>query len=367
MKRQYVRTSQRLNFDAAKRPNVQTSKRFNVKSPDPPFVLTCLQQATSPAATERAPKHREATGGSRRLGTAKDFDVLTFRRFDVSTRGFTLIEVLVSVALILALSAVIFTFLRDVTTSRDRVREFTAQQRIANTLIERIEQQAVFAIVGDRAFGSGLTGDNVSLTILSRGVAVREIAEADSWHRAFLDLVRTEYRFDPATHHVQVSQTVPTMSEHDADGADGIGDFRTSGFAELHSAGSRANDGAGFESFDTRLYKVRFRFHDGLAWRDSFDSRTAGRLPLAIEIAIWFTPWPGSEWTDEEPDRFEMFDDDELERLTFDMDGRFDEEAFAMREDRDFGPDPPPDRIRIIAIPDADEDAFDAVVDEEMG
>lgn len=268
----------------------------------------------------------------------------------MNRRGFTLMEVLISIALLLVLSSVIFAFLRDVLASRDRVIEITAKQRLTSAIIERIEQQAIFSLVGDETFGSGIIGDETSLTILSRGVAAHETAHADSWPYAFHDLIRTEYRFDENSHAVQVRQEVPKLNAGTENSA------RTAG--RMHDEDQ--NTEPEYETFDTRLYMVRFRYHDGSVWRGQYDARDAGRLPTAIEIAVWFDPWPGSEWNDEDSDPFATFgNEDELERLTFDMEGVFDEMDYATRADRDFRPDPPPDRIRVIAIPDAEEDEFD--------
>lgn len=270
-------------------------------------------------------------------------------------RGFTLMEVLIAIALLLVLSSVIFAFLRDVLASRVRVAEMTARQRLASTIIERIEEQAIFSLVGDSAFGSGITGDETSLTILSRGVGVGEAAHADSWQKAFLDLVRTEYHFDENSHTIRVRRQTPSITA-----ATKGNDQPTLSRSNLIN-----NSEPPFETFDTRLYKLRFRYHDGNAWRNSHDSLDSERLPHAIEVAIWFDPWPGSDWNEEEPDPFVGFEEAEPERSTFDMEGAFDEMAYATRADRDFRPDPPPDRIRIIAIPDADEDVFDTPLEDE--
>jgi prepilin-type N-terminal cleavage/methylation domain-containing protein len=270
-------------------------------------------------------------------------------------RGFTLMEVLIAIALLLVLSSVIFTFLRDVMASRERIAEITAQQRLASLIIDRIEEQAIFSIVGDAAFGSGISGDETSLIILSRGVAVREVAHADSWHKAFFDLIRTEYQFDEGSHSVRVSQEIPDAAGSDRDNG------QTSSRFNIH----RINPEEAHETFSTRLYKLRFRYHDGIAWSSNYDSLSEGRLPRAIEVAIWFDPWPGSEWNAGAQDPFADLDDVTPDRLTFDMEDVFDELEYAMRADRDFRYDPPPDRIRVIAIPDADDDSFDIALNDE--
>jgi len=272
-------------------------------------------------------------------------------------RAFTLMEVLIAIALLLVLSGVIFAFLRDLLASRDRIAEITARQRLASAVIEQIERQAIFTIVGDSEFGSGVSGDESSLTILSRRVAVHELASGGPSQRAFLDLTRTEYQFDENAHALQVRRQVPGVNETSS--GDDLPQ-RPSGMDAAEAEGDSS-----FERFDVRLYRVRFRYHDGLQWLSEFDSLNAGRLPQAVEVAIWFEPWPGEEWNEPEPDPLAAPEEEMPERLTFDMEGAFDELDYATRADRDDRPIPQPDRIRVIAIPDAEEAVFDEPVDEE--
>ena len=104
-----------------------------------------------------------------------------------------------------------------------------------------------------------------------------------------------------------------------------------------------------FEDLGSTWYRLRFRYHDGNGWKDEFDSLDADQLPVAIEVMVWFNPWPG-----EEPmDVFEA--PEESERLTFDDRGGFDEFDAAFETDiAEFAGEPLPDRIRVFLIPDAD-------------
>ena len=99
------------------------------------------------------------------------------------------------------------------------------------------------------------------------------------------------------------------------------------------------------------VYKVRFWYHDATGWRDSFDSLAHDGLPAAVEIAVWFHPWPGEEREDPGAVEYEM-----PERLTFDQGAGFDEAAYARESDLEFFDEPKPDRIRVIVIPDATAD-----------
>jgi len=43
-----------------------------------------------------------------------------------------------------------------------------------------------------------------------------------------------------------------------------------------------------FEVLASPVGRVRFRYFDGSQWQESFNSATAGALPVAVEAAIWF-------------------------------------------------------------------------------
>ena len=94
---------------------------------------------------------------------------------------------------------------------------------------------------------------------------------------------------------------------------------------------------------------MRFRYYDGTRWLESFDSLQEGRLPIAVEVMVWFRPWPG----DLQAEDREMPDTETAERRTFDSSGGFDELAFARASDLDQFDEPAPDRFRVITIPDA--------------
>lgn len=236
-------------------------------------------------------------------------------------RGFTLMEVLVAIALILALFGAMFGFLYDMLSTRDRAIEFTAQQRAATMLLDRVEADLLSCIVGNEHHGAGVTGDEQSLAILSRSVGtVAEAGDEAALNDAFSDLQQSQYSFDPQTHQVSGSRALP-----------GAESPRT-------------------HEFGARLYKVRFRYHDGVDWLMAFDSIDRDRLPLAVEVAVWFDPWPNEDWNELE-DQDGSQSAAQPQRETFDMQGTFDEQEWAMRADRDASNIPMPDRVRVIAVP----------------
>lgn len=102
---------------------------------------------------------------------------------------------------------------------------------------------------------------------------------------------------------------------------------------------------------------LRLRYFDGRSWRDSFDSKAAGDLPVAVEVALWFRR-PGDppaapaieeesgpptdeaevEWDGEDP--FAL-------PVSFDDPTGWEDEV----EPSDL-PEREPDRVRVIIVPD---------------
>lgn len=246
-------------------------------------------------------------------------------------RGFTLLEMMISIMLILALLAALFGFFFDALHSRARVMELTARHRAAAALIDRLERDLVFSLVGDNMFGAGVAGDATSIRILTRGVPIGLAERGMDDPNIFADLQRAEYRFQSSS-------------------------------GEIEARRGNAHESAGaFHPFGARLHRVEFRYHNGVRWVAQYDSFEANALPVAVEVAIWF-----ESTGEEEDDPFALEDEfmeQERERLTFDAVGTFDEEAWAMREDRD-GQRPPPSRVRVIVIPDAREETASSMTEE---
>ena len=226
----------------------------------------------------------------------------------MTRRGFTLLEVLVSIGLIMVLLGSMFAFLIDMMGSRRRVIDYTGRRRAAAALIERVEADLRTCLVGDRAGGAGIEGDETRVLITSRGVAIHLADRGAQDPEVFGDRQQSEYRFNDEVGEIEARR--------------GTGDWASLG----------------------RVSKVRFRYHDSTRWRDSFDTLAEERLPVAVEVAVWIDPWPGESETPTEP---------QLERLTFDVSGGFDEAEAARRTDLDLFDEPQPDRFRVILIADA--------------
>ncbi|MHC4613151.1 MAG: type II secretion system protein GspJ [Planctomycetota bacterium] len=239
-------------------------------------------------------------------------------------RAFSLLEVLVAIGLVIALFGSMFAFMFDTLSARRRALGHAGKQRAATTLIERAELDLMSCVVGDRVKGAGVDGDNTALRILTRGVAAHLAGRGPGDPAVFGDLQQVEYRFEEDVGQIE---------------------------ARRLPAGARGTDGTPFAPLGGSVYKVRFRYHDSTAWRDSFDSLLQGTLPAAVEIAVWFHPWPGDERPEVPESEAEI-----PGRLTFDATAGFDEAEFARESDLELFDEPEPDRIRVIVIPDASAD-----------
>lgn len=239
-------------------------------------------------------------------------------------RGFTLLEVLIALGLSGALLASAFSFYFNLMNTRTRLIERADEQRAADVIIERIEADLTTCIVGDGQIGAGVKGNSTSLTIAHRGVSASLADRGVDDPAVFGDLQISQFQFNANQQTISIQQR----------------SGRESSFGASHDLTSR-------------IAKLRFRYFDGSQWRDTFDSLSAGTLPIAVEVAIWF------DHADEEDAlSAEASDDEPLDEFA----GGFDEFAYAMRDDRGFEREPLPDRSRVIVVPDAANDDTSAEV-----
>lgn len=249
----------------------------------------------------------------------------------MNRRAFTLLEMLIALALTMALLAAMFTFLWDLLATRRRIIDETTRRRAVDTLVEQVERDLLTAVVGDRVRGSGVAGDATSLRILSRAVPVRLAGQRGN--AGFLDLERSSYRFEASSGALTARRDV----------------VRSGG----ENTGERRADAA--SPLGGTVHRVRFRYHDGRSWVESFDSLRAGRFPLAIEIAVWYDASAAETLAADSGSAFGDAGEPvtPAERLTFDPEAGFDERAFAIESDLDLVDEPLPDRVRVICLGDA--------------
>lgn len=189
--------------------------------------------------------------------------------------GFTLFEVLLSLALTALLVGAVFTFLDTLARRRDELAAMTTRERELGTLLDRIEADLATAVVGGGRDGPGIRGGASELSVLTR----RVVAHGGGPDRASPpgELSRVRYVFD------------------------GPGGVVRAG------RGATVGEVSPTEVVAESVRTVRVRFYDGRAWRPDFDSERENGLPAAIEIALWSgrTTLSGSDLGEvrAEPDR----------------------------------------------------------------
>jgi prepilin-type N-terminal cleavage/methylation domain-containing protein len=238
----------------------------------------------------------------------------------VRRRGFTLFEVIVALALIISLLGAAWSFFFHLLGARDQAMRIGRQQLAVTTLIERLETDLATSLVGDRRSGAGVRGDERSVSVLTRSVPASFAERGPDDPAVFADLERAEYRFVEGAGQVRASRRVAT------------------------AAGGRGSSA----ELGGPIHLVRFRYHDGSAWRDRFDSLQADRLPVAVEVAVWFEPWEEPETDPAIDETDDPLDETGLPPFDDELDAGFD---MADPSERDM---PPPDRVRVIPIPDAE-------------
>ncbi|MBZ0172387.1 MAG: prepilin-type N-terminal cleavage/methylation domain-containing protein [Phycisphaerales bacterium] len=248
-----------------------------------------------------------------------------------SAPAFTLLELLIAIALLGLLSASVFAFMWHLFDREDRALVLARRTQTASVLFDRLERDLLTAVTATPD-GPGIVGDDHSITIAHRAVFV---GGQGSPHT---DLQRTLIHFER-------ERGVLTLVREDAFKADEqVTEDRPSDVTANHGP----DEPEGVLATDIR--EVRFRYHDGVSWRSSFTSNR--RFPVAVEIALWFDRGvPGDEPGDpDDPEAFagNEFDPADEFGAPFDIDS-----AMFEQDEADSTPASEPDRLRVIVIPDA--------------
>lgn len=244
--------------------------------------------------------------------------------------GFTLLELLIAVSLLLLLTGAAYPFLWGLAARQERLAEASAQAAGAGVLFDRLEQDLLTAVAGSARVGAGVVGGAGGLSIVSRGVELEQAIARDE--RALEDAAQTSVVFDAPTGEVRLARR----------------------------AVGRGEPGPASDVVLRGVQRLRVRFHDGRAWRASFDSARAGGFPRAVEVAVWFGAGP-DERVDEREDGGVTGRDDAPEAPGEDAGRAFEGEGAAQSPSR------PPDRARVIVIPDAGGEGGASVAGEEDG
>ncbi len=175
-----------------------------------------------------------------------------------AARGFTLVEAMLAIGLIVILVGAMFAFLWDLTVDADDMERVAVDSQGANAVIEQIESDLFCAVAGAGG-GAGVRGTGSGLLVLSRGVMV-PVGDSEADGKPG-DLQGSEFTFDRLSGEIRARRW----------------------------KGAGAGSGAPEVACD-HVQRLRLRYYDGRRWVGEFDSRAEGRLPAAIEVALWFGP-----------------------------------------------------------------------------
>jgi prepilin-type N-terminal cleavage/methylation domain-containing protein len=220
--------------------------------------------------------------------------------------GFTLIEVLLAVILVLALTGGMFSYIWGLLASRDRLVTATDQQISTAALFEEVENDLSTTFAVDGAGEAGVEGTGSSLIVRARGVG----SLAGGGVSDFGDLQGCEIKFDAQSQGLSARRLGRTADS--------------------------------FEVIASPVGRVRFRYFDGTQWKDSFNSARAGAPPVAVEVALWFDAVTANS-ADEGGDKGAGKGSDKRE------DKRADKKE---NPEGDGVPDRAPDRVRVMIVPD---------------
>lgn len=176
----------------------------------------------------------------------------------MSRRGFSLVEALLALALMVMLTVLASSFLWALTKSKRAAQSTAVELRSIGTFLDRLEDDLAASIAGGEGLGAGIVGGRDRLLVLSRGVGIpTDPEQGEKASREQLsDLRGTEFAFD---------------------GAGNILGRRWIG----------AGGGGEAQPVAEGVGSLRFRYFDGTQWTSDFDSSKTGGLPVAIEVAVW--------------------------------------------------------------------------------
>ncbi len=240
-------------------------------------------------------------------------------------RGFTLLEAVLALSLTILLLGASMTFLWELGDRRATLSRGSRDLHAAVVVIERLEADLAAGLVGDDGIGGGIQGTGTKLKLLTRGVWLAPGSGATGTPIAGGagegDLQASEYAFDASAGRVSARRFVVKPGAADA------------------GAGS-------LELVSDRVERVRFRYYDGRAWRNEFDSKAEGTLPVAIEVALWFTSLKNA--TTPPPPQVEADSAAAAPTGETETDSPMAADS-AAETDRKW---PAPDRLRVIIVPD---------------
>lgn len=250
--------------------------------------------------------------------------------------AFTLMEVLIAIALLVLLGGAMFGFLGNLAQRRADLADLGRQAQATEALMNGLERDLMTALAGDASAGAGIVGRRDSLRILSRGVVL------DLRNPSLGDLQQTTYRFRPADGAVECARRDVYAQQRRA-----ASDDEANGVGEAEPAAPREEP----EQILTGVEKLQFRYYVRGQWRSSFNSRSARRLPAAVEISIWYADPANEDEPQALADEAQPLDEAEIARQRELFGEEFEESQLGFDVADLAQREPPADRRRVIVIP----------------
>ena len=185
------------------------------------------------------------------------------------TRGFSLLEALVGVAIATAFLSAIAIFTTNLGDSRARLARSSREIECIETVFAAIERACASAVVSGGPQGAGIVGNETSVRIVCSSIGLGRDGQ-----QIFSELGATAVSFDAGSRRIS-----------------------------LRRGGSLDMIGA-----PVREMRVRYLAVDG--WQDAFDTSEGVGFPVGIEVSVWFDRGDGSEDevpADAAPDRTRFF------------------------------------------------------------
>ncbi len=232
----------------------------------------------------------------------------------IHRRGFTLVEVLLSLVILIILASSIGWAVREMREKTMILRRVSDDLAVCTSIYELLDAAITNGLALDPGSGgAGIRGNSESIDIVSRGV----LADLEADQGALAGLTRLRVEFDPRSPVLRVGRSGGTGTPS-------------------------------MQPVSRRIEHIRFRYHNGQEWGESFDSAAQGGLPVAIEVSIWIAGALQERADPPEPDAFaDTGASGESDPFEFDGMGA------PIRGDLDEQPDVPerrPDRFRIFTV-----------------
>lgn len=168
--------------------------------------------------------------------------------------GFTLIEVMLALSLVVLLAWGMFSVMTGLSARRDRLVQLAARQEQTGTFFDLVERDLLCSVAAGSSGEAGVAGTASDLRISARGMS----QDVGGRQTAGAGLYTASYRFDAAAGQV-------LLSRNDAGGA-----------------------GSGEEVVIEGVRRIGLRYYNGSEWVTEYDSVQAGGLPALIEVSVWF-------------------------------------------------------------------------------